>query len=109
MAHLNELKVAIDSGQIVKLRQWRTVLHWYVKKERGVYLKRAEGYINPAGMIVARPQTLSYEKWEELVNSFGYDATLGSWQLTNEFREYFPVEQLPKATPSKEEQHEEPS
>jgi hypothetical protein len=81
MAQLNELKEAIDQCKTAKLRQWRSILHWFVKKERSFYIKQQEGYTNHGGVVIVQAKTAFYLEWEELVNALGYDAEAGGWEI----------------------------
>jgi hypothetical protein len=91
MPKLAELKKAIDEGQTAKLRRYQSVLHWYVKKKGAFYIKHAEGYKNPDGVLIVRPSTALYETWEGLLGELGYHASVNSWLLTSEpLRDYTP-------------------
>lgn len=97
MAYLNELKAAVDAGKTARLRRWRSILHWFVGKNRiddlEFYLKQAEGYTNPDGIVIVQAETAFYPTWSALVDSLGYDAESSGWQLTDEpLADYLPPE-----------------
>jgi hypothetical protein len=90
LAQLHEL---IEHGRTAKLRRWRSILHWYVKKEHDFYIKQAEGYTNPDDIVIVQAETTLYPTWSQLVDSFGYEATSNAWQITDEeLEDYLPPE-----------------
>jgi hypothetical protein len=93
MPQLSELKAAVDAGKTAKHRRWRSILHWFVKKEQDFYIKQAQGYTNPDGVVIVRAETAFYPRWEGLVDSFGYNATSKRWEITDEeLEDYLPPE-----------------
>jgi hypothetical protein len=101
---LSELKNAVDDGKTAKHLRWRSILHWFVKKELGFYAKQAEGYVNGDGFVVVRSETAFYPTWEMLVGSFEkYYAESSSWRITDDpLEDYLPPER--KMMPEADEQ-----
>lgn len=84
MPQLAQLRDLIEHGRTVKLRRFQSALHWYVRKRQGQYMKHAEGYKNPDGVVIVQPRTAFYETWEELTCDLGYDAQVRGWYITGD-------------------------
>lgn len=95
MSQLNELKADIDTGKTAKHRQWRTILHYLVRRELGFYARQSEGYTNEDGKVIVRANTQFYPTWELLIDSFSLYATSDGWWVCDEqFAEYLPPDHL---------------
>jgi hypothetical protein len=93
MPQLTELKAAIDDGKTAKHRQWRTILHYLVRRELGFYARQSEGYTNEDGVVIVRPNTQFLPSWELLVDSFGIYGTSDGWFICDDqFVDYLPPE-----------------
>lgn len=93
MPQLAELKAAVDAGRTAKHRQWRTILHYLVRRELGFYARQSEGYTNGDGIVIVRPNTQFFPSWELLIDSFGiYGASDGWWATDEQFADYLPPE-----------------
>jgi hypothetical protein len=91
--YLEDCKAQIDAGKTAEHLRWRSVLHFQIRKEGDYYARHAEGYKNPHGVLIVKPDTIYYSSWEEIIDAFnGYYDDSG-WELTNEpFRDYLPIE-----------------
>lgn len=81
---LAQARDLIEHGRTARLRQWRGILHWYIIKEHGWYVKQAEGYTNPRGVIVVPTETAFYLCWDALMNASGSDALSDGWEITDD-------------------------
>jgi hypothetical protein len=93
MPQLNELRAAVDAGRTAKHKQWRSILHYLVRKENGFYGKQAQGYKNEIGIVIVSPATTFYATWEDLLASLNGFYTDDEWWTTDEpFSDYLPPE-----------------
>ncbi|GHO99155.1 hypothetical protein KSF_092030 [Reticulibacter mediterranei] len=91
MPRLNDLKAAIDDGKTAKHQQWRSMLHYLIRKEQGFYGRQIEGYKNEKEVVVVEPQTTFYATWDQLLASLNGFYTDNDWWLTDDkFVDYLP-------------------
>jgi hypothetical protein len=90
---LTDCKALVDAGKTAKHLRWRSILHYLVRKEGAYYGRQAEGYINPDGILIVKPDTTFYSTWQDLIDSFnGYYAG-SEWEITDDpFEDYLPPE-----------------
>src|SRR4051794_1550775 len=93
MPYLKDLKAQVDVGRTAKHRQWRSILHFLVRKELGFYACQGEGYKNEQDVVIVKPRTTFYPSWEELENSFDGFCTDDEWVVCDDrFTDYLPAD-----------------